>query len=110
MGSKPKSPMPLSERAKQFLPFAAVKGLTEALEKKEKALQFLEKIELSEDRSDELNQKISQLNKGEIISITYYDHGEYIQITGTFLGIDKVYKSILLDTIEIAFDDIFLID
>ncbi|OJV63823.1 MAG: hypothetical protein BGO41_00250 [Clostridiales bacterium 38-18] len=102
--------MPLSERAKQFLPFAAVKGLTEALEKKEKALQFLEKIELSEDRSDELNQKISQLNKGEIISITYYDHGEYIQITGTFLGIDKVYKSILLDTIEIAFDDIFLID
>lgn len=110
MGSKPKSPMPLSERAKQFLPFAAVKGLTEALEKKEKALQLVEKVELSDERSNELNQKIAQLTKGDIISITYYNHGEYIQVTGTFLGIDKVYKFVLLDLLEIDFGDILFID
>lgn len=36
MASKPKAPMPTVERAKQFLPFAALKGLEEALERKER--------------------------------------------------------------------------
>ena len=39
MASKPKAPMPTAERAKQFLPFAALKGLQEALEKKEAAVE-----------------------------------------------------------------------
>lgn len=38
MASKPREKMPISERAKQFMPFAALKGLPEALEKKEKEL------------------------------------------------------------------------
>ena len=36
MASKPKAPMPPAERAKQFLPFAALKGLQEALAEKER--------------------------------------------------------------------------
>lgn len=110
MGNKPKTPMPLSDRAKQFLPFAAVKGLTEALEKKEKALLRVERVVLSEAHTDELNQKIAQIKKGDIISITYYDETEYVQVTGTFLGINKVYKSIQLNTLEIKFEDILYID
>lgn len=39
MASKPREKMPISERAKQFMPFAALKGLPEALEKKEKELE-----------------------------------------------------------------------
>lgn len=39
MASKPRAKMPVSERAKQFMPFAALKGLPEALEKKEKELE-----------------------------------------------------------------------
>lgn len=35
MASKPKKKMPASQRAKQFLPFAAVQGLDIALAKKE---------------------------------------------------------------------------
>ena len=31
MGHKPAHPMPIEERAKQFMPFAALKGLPEAL-------------------------------------------------------------------------------
>lgn len=37
MASKPKAPMPVTERAKQFLPFAALKGFEEALEQTEAA-------------------------------------------------------------------------
>jgi len=36
MGHKPAHPMPIEERAKQFMPFAALKGLPEALQKVEK--------------------------------------------------------------------------
>ena len=36
MAAKPKYPMPVSQRAKQFMPFSALKGLEEALEKKER--------------------------------------------------------------------------
>ena len=39
VANKPKSKMPLSERAKQFLPFAALKGLPEALAEKERQAQ-----------------------------------------------------------------------
>ena len=45
MASKPKHKMPIEERAKQFMPFAALSGLPEALAKKEKVL--VPKIELS---------------------------------------------------------------
>ena len=43
MASKPKTKMPISERAKQFMPFSALKGLDEAIAKKEE--QHLKEIE-----------------------------------------------------------------
>ena len=43
MASRPRKKMPIAERAKQFMPFAAVQGLREALEKKRKRYCF-EKI------------------------------------------------------------------
>lgn len=39
MASRIREKMPVSERAKQFMPFAALKGLPEALEKKERELE-----------------------------------------------------------------------
>ena len=42
-------------RAKQFLPFDALKGLQEAL--REKEIEHEEKIELSEETLSELNNK-----------------------------------------------------
>ncbi|MCR5538944.1 MAG: hypothetical protein K6F13_06700 [Lachnospiraceae bacterium] len=35
MGNKPRGKMPVSERAKQFAPFSALRGLEEALELQE---------------------------------------------------------------------------
>ena len=45
MASKPKNKMPIDERAKQFMPFAALRGLPDALAAKEKIL--VPKMELS---------------------------------------------------------------
>lgn len=37
MAHKPKTPMSIENRAKQFMPFSALKGLSEALARKEQA-------------------------------------------------------------------------
>jgi hypothetical protein len=104
VANKPKSPMPISERAKQFLPFAAVKGLNEALEKKEKVL--LSKTEMSEDLALELNEKIHNIKKGSIVTITYFFADDFITLTGTVQQIDSAYRTIQIDDTSIDMDDI----
>lgn len=102
MANKPKSPMPISERAKQFLPFAAVKGLNEALEKKEKVI--LSKTEMSEDLAIELNEKIHDVKKGSIVTITYFCADDFITLTGTVQQIDSAYRTIQIDDTSIDMD------
>ena len=58
MASKPKHKMPIEDRAKQFMPFAALKGLPEALAAKEK--DTVPKIELSGEMAEELDQKMHE--------------------------------------------------
>lgn len=52
MENRTRAKMPVAERAKQFMPFAAVKGLNEALSKKENELSLVQKAELLEDMVD----------------------------------------------------------
>ena len=44
MANKPRMKMPASDRAKQFMPFSALKGLDEALREKERII--VEKADL----------------------------------------------------------------
>ena len=52
MGKKPRTPMAVSDRAKQFMPFKVVSGLDEALEKKRMEMGVIEKRELFEEAGD----------------------------------------------------------
>jgi membrane-bound inhibitor of C-type lysozyme len=100
--------MPVSERAKQFMPFAAVKGLTEALARKEKV--SVAKVELSEEMSAELNQKLYSLQKGVTAAVTYYCDGEYLKVTGIVTKPDAENRTLLIDDTRISFDDLLGID
>ena len=51
----------VSDRARQFLPFDALKGFKEAIKKREKIK--VDKIEISEDLAVELSYKLSQIEK-----------------------------------------------
>lgn len=62
MGSKPRAKMSAADRAKQFLPFAALKDLPEALARKERVV--VPKIVLSEDMAEELNRKMQMIVPG----------------------------------------------
>ena len=85
-------------RAKQFLPFDALKGLQEAL--REKEIEYEEKKELSEDTLAELNNKFNQIEKGSFVKIRYYRNGRYSEIKGIVTYIDYIKKRIQVDKIE----------
>ena len=55
MGHKPTCKMSRQDRAKQFMLFATLKGLPEALAKKERIA--VQRVELSECMAEELNRK-----------------------------------------------------
>lgn len=109
MGSKPKNPMPISERAKQFSPFAAVVGLDKALEEEEKELFKTEKLELSEDEAEKLNKILSSLKKGDKVSVKYYFDGEYLTAEGTLTVFDSVNRVLRIDEIQMGFDELYRI-
>lgn len=82
-------------RAKQFLPFDALKGLQEAL--REKEVEYEEKKDLSEDTLNNLNDKFNQLDNGSFVKITFYKNGKYSEIKGRVTNIDYVKKKIQIN-------------
>ena len=102
-----RTPMPIRMRAKQFMMFDAMKGLTEAIAEKERC--YNTRKELSEDRIAELELLISSFQVGFTVDITYYcsySH-RYKRITGVVSKVDQYWKQILVDSVVIDFCDIY---
>ena len=59
-----------SDRARQFMPFDALKGYKEAIKEKQKVI--VEKKELSEDDAIVLSRKLNEIKKGDMIKVIYY--------------------------------------
>lgn len=88
------------ERAKQFLPFDALTGLQEALRQIEKEMEYDEKIELSEESLEELQDKFNRIKQGNNIWIKYYKNKKYVEIRGIITNIDYTKKKIQINKIE----------
>lgn len=106
MGSRVK--MSREERAKQFMPFAALKGYQEALREKEKIV--VEKIELSDERKEELDRQFVQIRRNQIVTVIYFCEGEYLKITGMVSGFDVNSRVIKIVNTKIRFEDIYEIE
>ncbi len=104
MASKPKYKMSISDRAKQFMPFAALKGLPEALAAKEHI--NVPKKDLSPEMADELDRKMHLLSKGQIATVIYFHKGEYLKITGMVARIDTTCRLLQIVNTKIPFDDL----
>ena len=99
--------MSREERAKQFMPFAALKGYPEALQKKEKIV--VPKVELSEDYQEELNRILLQVKVNDMITVTYFQKDEYLKVTGMVSKIDKSASFLQIVHTKIPLDDIYQI-
>ena len=96
-------------RAKQFLPFDALKGLQEAL--REKEIEYEEKKELSEESLNDLQKEFNKLEKGKKVKIRYYINSQYKNSEGIITKIDYIRKKITINMNEnINLCDVLKID
>ena len=97
--------MSRQDRAKQFMPFAALKGYEEALRKKEKIT--VPKAELSEEWGDELDRALRQIRKNDMVTVIYFCEGEYLKVTGMVSRIDGTARLLKVVDTKIPFEDLY---
>lgn len=117
--SKTRPQMPMSDRAAQFAPFAALTGYDSAI--KETGRLTDEKIELDEETLTVLDRKyqllMDALDEAPAIEITYFKPderkagGKYVSATGTVKKVDDFERQITMqDGLKIPMDDVLSID
>ena len=97
--------MSREERAKQFLPFAALKGYPAALRRKEKIV--VPKVEFSEDYQERLDRKLRQIRIQDVVTAVYFREGEYLKVTGMVSRIDRTARVLKIVNTKIPFDDLY---
>ena len=101
-----KSKMSVSERAKIFAPFDALKGFREMLKEEERVKEV--KKELSQDMIDDLDNVINSLKLGMMIEVIFYDSKveSYKSLIGVFTKVDVIYKKLVVVKTRINIEDI----
>ena len=114
--SKTRPQMPMSDRAAQFAPFAALTGYDSAI--KETGRLTDERIELDEEALAALDRKyqllMDALDDAPEVTIIYFQPderkagGQYVSATGTVKKVDTFGRRILLqDGTRIPLDSVF---
>lgn len=117
--SKTRPQMPMSDRAAQFAPFAALTGYGSAI--KETGRLTEEKVELDEEALTALDMRYQlltdTLNDQPEVTITFFraderkEGGAYLTVTGTVKKIDIYERLITMqDGTKIPMDDVLSID
>lgn len=95
--------MTLYKRSAQFAPFAALSGYSEQIDETKRLTT--RKIELSDDKKEEINNDLSVLlsNNNLIAKIIYFlkdkykSGGKYISISGKIIKYDDIKRFIILE-------------
>ena len=102
--SRPEPPvkhprMALSNRAKIFSPFAALRGFDDEISSEGASKLLVKKVELSDEEKDALSDKLLQVKKGMKVVVRYFvrtteNTGKHTSMTGTVVMIDPVYREL----------------
>ena len=96
------------DRAKQFMPFAALRGYESMI----KSCEVIpcEREELTEEQAQILSNIVAKIKKGDIVLVRYYKNNGYTIIEGAVTFIDLAIKKISVIKTEISFYDIISIE
>ena len=95
------------ERAKQFMPFDAMKGLQEALRDREERHTRVERRELSEETRQQLDGALRRVQRGSPLQITAYRTFHELTLRGTVTEMNVPQRYLLLGDEKIFFEDIY---
>ena len=94
----------MSDRARQFMPFDALKGHKEAIERRQRVVT--EKKELFEDDINRLTYLLNNIKKGMLVKVVHYDVDAYIVTEGLVSDINLECRYITIVKERIYFDSI----
>ncbi len=107
--------MPLSDRAKIFMPFAALRGYDQAIEKETLRASSESKRILSESKKQQISDLLAQLQPKAPIRLTYFhtdnDYTAYISVTGEVVCVNGYARQLTLrlenaELLTISFEQI----
>lgn len=80
------------QRAKQFMPFDAMKGLTEALKEREERHTRVQKHGISEEDQAQISNTLCKVEKGSKVFISYYAYFHDWSEEGIVTQINRDYR------------------
>lgn len=93
---------PHPDRARQFMPFAALRGYYDLVRDQETVPE--EERPLTEEEARELNELIGQVQRGAVVRCTYYADGAYRTCTGAVSQVDTIYRTLWIVRTAVPFD------
>ena len=94
-----------ADRACQFMPFAALRGFESMI--REQTREKTPKRELSEYDAARLSSKMSRVEKGCMVRVTYYDRDAYVTTEGIVSDVDITLRTMRVVKTVISLDDIW---
>ena len=97
--------MSRQERAKQFAPFDALKGLHEAIKLKEFEHEMISRNEMWEDEIKIISAELSKIKKGDKVKVKFFRDGHIVDLEGV-AQIDVFEQILKVGAFIISFDDL----
>ena len=96
-----------ADRAAQFQPFDALKGLQEELRRREELRTRVAKKEISEEKMEKISFALSKIDKQTEVELTFYSGGHYYSLQGVVTAKNDIYKYLIVEEGKIFYDDIY---
>lgn len=97
-----------ADRARQFMPFAALRGYYELVH--EAAAPREARREMSEERAALLDAQLHAVRKGSVVRAVYYDGSAYAAVEGAVTRLDETFRVLFVIKTRIPFDDLWDIE
>lgn len=97
------------QRAKQFAPFDAMKGLAEALKEREERHTRVQKHGISEEEQEHISDLLCKVEKGSKVFLEYYADFHDREKSGIVTDINRPYRFLRVNDEKIFFDDLYSI-
>lgn len=92
---------PHPDRARQFSPFAALRGYYELVHERERVIES--RRPLSEEEARALDATIADLQRGAMVRAVFYEKDAYRTIVGTVSQVDMIYHDLWIVRTRIPF-------
>lgn len=104
----PRPRMNPADRARQFMPFAALRGYRDLIRACERVPE--PRHELTEEEALGLSRRVAALERGDMVRVVRYDGDAYAEVTGMVSCVDACSRVLTVVKTRIPFDDIRAIE